>query len=215
MGFRVSITGLKACVAGLGIAALAACGGAPSNQGKAGMISLKDPAVCYFPRISPPEVAPGWVCEKPHAGLAIQAFGVVEPSTDIGVDLRRAEHRARTALSSAFVSDIVGEWREFYEGTGVRQEAVNAVAKAVSETLTKQTLRGVGRQANASDRDRRVYVLVGIPLQEHGSNIRSSVDGVNSTVKKVRTTRGDDDAEYQLWRAQEAFDDLRKRREGK
>ncbi len=189
------------------ICTLSACVVAPPTGSTPTGASIYSPDKCYFPRSNPPREAPVWVCGRPVVGVQYQALGVVEPSGDMGADIRRAEQRARTALSRQFSSDVISIVREFYEGTGVKANAVNAVSDAVSETVSRQTLKGVGVHGNVSDPEGRMYALVGVKNpSDHNVNVEAAVATVN---KKVQTTLGDDAAEFQLFRAQQAFDRLR------
>ncbi len=194
------------------ICALSACVAPPSVSTPSGA-SIYSPDRCYFPRSDPPREAPDWVCGKPVNSLQYHAFGVVEPSRDVGDDIRRAEQRARTALSRQFSIDVVSIVREFYEGAGVEANAVNAVSDAVSETVSRQTLKGVGVHGNVSDPEGRMYALVGVKNRhDHDANLQAAVVNVNkavATVNKKVQTLGDDAAEFQLFKGQQAFDRLR------
>jgi len=176
----------------LPITLLAACA---SNK-PAPTASVAD---CTYPD-SPSQVAPGWICDEPVAGVEVSAIGYAQKSS-AGVSFMKqmAVADARVQLAQTFQTHVNNMVKQYAETTGAADsETVDQVNTSVSKLITSETLVGSRLFKSKVGPTGSMYVIVGLD----STNVQKAAeDSIKSSMKN-------DEALWQQFKAQKAQDEL-------
>jgi hypothetical protein len=156
-------------------------------------------ADCTFPD-APGQVAPGWVCDEPIAGVELSAIGYAEKSS-AGVSFMKqmATADARVQLAQTFKTHVSNMVKQYAETTGAADsETVDKVNTSVSKLITSETLIGSRLFKSRTSPSGGLYVIVGLD----STNVtRAAEDSIKSSMKN-------DAALWQQFKAKKAQDEL-------
>jgi hypothetical protein len=172
---------------------LLALAGCASNQPNLTM------AECTFPD-SPEQVAPGWVCDEPVAGVELSAIGYAQKSSaGLSFMKQMAVADARVQLAQSFKTHVTNMIKQYAETTGAADsETVDQVNTSVSKLITSETLIGSRLFKSRTSTVGGLYVIVGLD----SSNVQKAAeDSINSSMKN-------DAALWQQFKAKKAQDEL-------
>ena len=154
---------------------------------------------CVFPNSD--EAAPDWVCDAPVADIELSAVGIAEPS-QAGISFMKdiAAADARGKLTAQFRVRVDRMIKSYFSATGMlNDETVDRVTQSVLKTVSSETLIGSKIYKSRTDRNGRLYVLVGLDSE---ATQRAAENAVN-------TSMNNDRALWQQFQAQKGFDELR------
>jgi len=177
--------------------ALTGCMGSGSNPSKH-EIRATAPE-CVFPD-SPQDAAPAWVCDAPVEGVAVSAVGSREKAAaGIHFMKEQAAASARTALAQQMRVKVSNMVKQFAETTGAAStETVDKVNTSVSKLITDETIKGSRLFRSVTSPKGSIYVLVGLDRPT----------AINETEKVLKTSMGNDSAQWQQFKAQKGQDEL-------
>lgn len=154
-------------------------------------------AECNFPNTR--EVAPGWVCDEPVAGMVTAVGSAHKSDAGFGFMKQMAATEARVQLAQMIRVQVQNMIKRYAETTGsASKETVDRVNTSVTKQITDETLQGTKILKSTTAPDGAVYVLVGIDEEE-------------ATILKttsIKTSMKNDEAAWQRFQAGKAQDEL-------
>ena len=169
---------------------LTACAGDPQ---------ISAVADCTYPDASN-NVAPGWVCDEPVAGVELSAVGYSKKSS-AGVSFMKqmAVADARVQLAQTFKIHVNNMIKQYAETTGsADSETVDQVNTSVSKLITSETLIGSRLFKSQVSPTGGMYVIVGL---DSAKVQKAAEDSIKSSMKNDR-------ALWQQFKAEKAQDEL-------
>lgn len=186
------------------LAGLVGCGGTP----KISQSELHEDE-CTFPDAIEKK-APGWICDEPVEGLAVQAVGSY-PKSGAGYNFSKdqAAARARVALAGQFTTHVKSMIKQFTATTGVGDsETVDQVNEIVSKAITKQRLDGSKVYKAKVSPKGEVYVLIGLDPENTIFNtqaaIRTSMNNEKAAWQRFQSKKGHEELEKEMKEFQES-----------
>ena len=156
-------------------------------------------ADCTYPDASD-QVAPGWICDEPVAGVELSAVGYAQKSA-AGVSFMKqmAVADARVQLAQTFKVHVNNMIKQYAETTGAADsETVDQVNTSVSKLITSETLIGSRLFKSKVGPTGSMYVIVGLD----SNNVQKAAeDSIKSSMKN-------DEALWQQFKANKAQDEL-------
>lgn len=162
-------------------------------------IMSKTVADCVFPD-SPSDAAPAWVCDAPVEGVSVSAVGSHEKSA-AGMQFMKdqATAHARVTLAQQLKVHVTNMVKQYAEVSGAASsETVDKVNSSVSKLITAETVSGSRIYRSTNSPKGGIYVLVGI----------DKAGAVQATEKVLKTSMGNDAAQWQQFKAQKGQDEL-------
>jgi hypothetical protein len=169
---------------------LSACASAPKGP---------TAADCTYPDASD-QIAPGWVCDEPVAGVELSAVGYAKKSS-AGVSFMKqmAVADARVQLAQTFKTHVSNMIKQYAETTGAADsETVDQVNTSVSKLITSETLIGSRLFKSKLSPVGSMYVIVGL---DSARVQQAAEDSIKSSMKN-------DAALWQQFKAKKAQDEL-------
>ena len=156
-------------------------------------------ADCTFPD-APNQVAPGWICDEPVAGVELSAIGYARKS-NAGVSFMKqmATADARVQLAQTFKTHVNNMVKQYAETTGAADtETVDLVNTSVSKLITSETLVGSRLFKSRTSPTGGLYVIVGLD----SANVQTAAE------ESLKTSMKNDQALWQKFQAKKAQDEL-------
>lgn len=180
----------KYCII-LPVLLLAACGKEQPSPSVA--------ADCVYPDV-PEQVAPGWVCDAPIAGVELSAVGYATKSA-AGVSFMKqmAVADARVQLAQIFKVHVNNMVKQYVEVTGSADtETVDKVNTSVSKLITSETLVGSRLFKSKASPAGGLYVVVGLD----NAHVQKAAED------SLKTSMKNDAALWQQFKAEKGQDEL-------
>jgi len=154
-------------------------------------------ADCVFPN---QQAAPGWICNEPVPGLAIQAIGIAEKSAAGQAYMtNQAKAQGLGHLAELFKVKVSKMVKSYIGTTGKgSSETIDAAASSTIKTLTSHTVTGARIYKTRSGPEGRIYVLVGL---DNGQTKALVEDAVKTSMKNEK-------ALWQEFKAQKSHDEM-------
>jgi len=146
------------------------------------------------------QAAPGWICDEPVPGLAIQSVGIAEKSAaGHGYMKDMAKASALGHLAEQFKVKVGKMVKQYIGTTGMgKTETVDAAASSTIKTITSKTFEGAKIYKSRIGPEGRMYVLVGLDMN-------TTKDLVE---KAVKTSMRNEKALWQEFKAQKSHDEM-------
>jgi uncharacterized lipoprotein YehR (DUF1307 family) len=144
--------------------------------------------------------APQWVI-APYLEGTVVALGVASPNAgnDYSFQVEEAVADGRTKLARRIETKIKSMFKQFKATTGAGKSGTyDKATSSVSKQVSNQTLRGTKMMNSWINKQRTLFVLVGIDSKEVAQ----------MTEAQTKTSFKNDKALYQEFKAKKAFDEL-------
>lgn len=171
---------------------IAGCGGSKPSQSEPTQPIVQIPQCEHGPGVP----APQWVCSPEiDGGLAAIGEGRPNPANDRNLQRRQAVANARQNLAEEMSVKVQGMLTDWTRSTGAGSaQTYEANLENVTRQVSNQTLQGSRQMNQWFAPDGTLVVLVGMPEQQIGDSIRTSLRN--------------DDALYQQFGSKQALDAL-------
>jgi hypothetical protein len=154
---------------------------------------------CTYPDAQD-QIAPGWVCDEPVAGIELSAVGYAKKSAAGNSFMKQiASADARVQLAQTFKSHVNNMVKLYAETTGsADSETVDQVNTSVSKLITSETLIGSRIFRTKASPSGGLYVLVGLD----STKVQTAAE------ESIKTSMKNDKALWQQFKAKNAQDEL-------
>jgi hypothetical protein len=161
---------------------------------------------CTYPD-APTAPAPEWICDRNVEGAEVAALGIHETSkAGLQYMTDHAEISARAELARQMKTRLMNMLKQYVQATGAGDTAtVDKAESTATNSFTAEELVGVRIFKTRTSPNGTMYVLVGVDAQAAKQTMKGA------TEKAIRSSRGNENALWQQFKAKQADEELKAR----